>query len=63
MECEECGKAKLSRDEIGICRKMLSDDTNTFFCLQCFADYLGCSVSDLKDKIEQFKEEGCTLFG
>lgn len=63
MKCEECGKAKLSKDEIGICRKLLSENTSTFFCLECFADYLGCSVDDLKDKIAQFKEEGCTLFG
>ena len=26
------------------------------------ADFLGCTVDDLLDKIEEFKDEGCTLF-
>jgi len=32
-------------------------------CLTCMAATLECSVEDLLDKIEQFKEEGCVLFG
>jgi len=30
--------------------------------MECLADYLGCTVDELLDKIEEFKEEGCTLF-
>ena len=30
--------------------------------IDCLADYLGCTVDELLEKIEEFKEEGCTLF-
>lgn len=30
--------------------------------MDCLADYLGTTVEDLLDKIEEFKDEGCTLF-
>ena len=33
-----------------------------FTTLNKLADYLGCTVDELLDKIEEFKEEGCTLF-
>ena len=37
-------------------------DAKEFFCIDCLADYLGCTVDELLEKIEEFKEEGCTLF-
>lgn len=30
--------------------------------LDCLAEYLDCTVQELLDKIEEFKEEGCKLF-
>ena len=33
-----------------------------FYCLDCLAEYLDCTVQELLDKIEEFKEEGCKLF-
>ena len=30
--------------------------------MDCQASYLGTTVEDLLEKIEEFKEEGCTLF-
>lgn len=59
--CCECGKA-LSKDEVALCRKLTDVDTEEFYCLPCFADYLGCEEEDLKVKIGEFKEQGCTLF-
>ena len=61
-KCVACGKEPLSKDEIGICRKLLSADTKTFYCLACFADYLSVEEQDILDKIQEFKEEGCKLF-
>ncbi len=61
-KCIACGNAPLTKDEIGICKKLLGADTDAFYCLQCFADYLGVSAQDILDKIEEFKEEGCKLF-
>ena len=61
-ECIACGKNSLNKDTIGINKKMLGKNINKFYCMNCLADYLGCTVEDLEEKIEEFKEEGCTLF-
>lgn len=60
--CAMCLKRPLSRDEVGINRKLLDPDTDTFFCMDCLAGYLDCTVQDLLDKIEEFKDGGCTMF-
>lgn len=60
--CIACGKNELDKDTIGINRKLIADNTKTFYCMDCLADYLGCSVQDILDKIEEFKDEGCKLF-
>ena len=43
-------------------KKLLGKDIVNFYCMECLADYLGCTVEELLDKIEEFKAEGCTLF-
>lgn len=60
--CIACGKNPLSKDEIGIDKKLLGEQIDNFYCLDCLADYLGVETQDLLDKIEEFKEEGCKLF-
>ncbi len=62
IECSSCREKPLSRDEIGICKKMLGEGTKAFFCMDCLAAYLDTTVDDLVEKIEEFKEEGCKLF-
>ena len=57
-----CGKTDLEKDTIGINKKLLGLDIQNFYCMDCLAEYLECSVDELLDKIEEFKEEGCTLF-
>lgn len=61
-ECIACNKKKLDKDTIGINKKLLGKEITKFYCMDCLADYLGCTVEDLLEKIEEFKEEGCTLF-
>ncbi len=61
-ECLACGKKELSKDTVGINKKMLGKKVKSYYCMECLADYLGCSVDDLLEKIEEFKAEGCTLF-
>lgn len=60
--CVICGKNNLDKGTIGINKKLLGLDIYNFYCMDCLADYLGCTVDELLDKIEEFKEEGCTLF-
>lgn len=62
QKCKTCFRTPLSKDEIGINRKLLGTDITTFFCMNCLADYLDCTIEELLDKIEEFKNEGCTLF-
>lgn len=61
-ECIACRKSPLDKDTIGINTKMLGKQVKNFYCMDCLSDYLGCTVEDLLEKIEEFKEEGCTLF-
>ena len=60
--CVICGQENLNKDTIGINKKLLGTDIVNFYCMECLADYLGCTVDELLDKIEEFKEEGSTLF-
>lgn len=60
--CVACGMTNLEKDTVGINKKLLGEDTKSFYCMDCLADYLGCTVQELLDKIEEFKEEGCNLF-
>ena len=62
IDCIICGKENLDRDTIGINKKLLGESVANFYCMECLADYLGCTVDELLDKIEELKEEGCTLF-
>ena len=60
--CVMCGKDHLNKDTIGINKKLLDEDIENFYCMDCLAEYLCCTVDELLDKIEEFKEEGCKLF-
>ena len=61
-KCYVCGKEPISKDEIGLTKKIIDKKTKTFYCLDCLADYLEVTVEELQAKIEEFKDEGCTLF-
>lgn len=60
--CCSCFKDTLSKDEIGASKKLIGLDTKQFYCLDCLAAYLEVSIEDIEDKIQMFKEDGCTLF-
>jgi len=59
--CHICN-TEVAKDHIALNKKLLGRAINKFFCIKCFADYLGCTEDDLLIKIEEFKEQGCTLF-
>ena len=62
ISCVSCGKEALEKNEIGINKKLLGEQVKSFYCMDCLADYLGVSVQDILDKIEEFKDQGCKLF-
>lgn len=62
IACVSCGKKTLTRNEIGINKKLLGEDVRQFYCLDCLAEYLEVTPQDILDKIEEFRAEGCKLF-
>jgi uncharacterized protein YlaI len=62
VNCFACNKKQLSKDEIGLNKKMLGRNIKQFYCLDCFADYFDVTTEELFARIEEFKKQGCTLF-
>ena len=60
--CLQCGRL-LSGDEIALTRKLINRGASHFYCLTCLASHFDVSEEDLREKIRQFREMGCTLFG
>ena len=61
-KCYVCGKAPLSKDEIGLTKKLIDKKSTVFYCLPCLAEYLEVAEEELIAKIEEFKAERCVLF-
>ena len=62
VDCFICGKQDLLRNEIGLNKKLIGKEVKKFHCLQCLADYLDISTEDLTERVQEFKDAGCTLF-
>ena len=62
FQCVVCGKKPLSKNEIGITKKLLGMKSESFYCLECLANFLEVEPQDILDKIEDFKNDGCKLF-
>ena len=62
QSCVICGRQELDRDTIGINQKLLGRKIDNYYCMECLADYLECTVEELQEKIEEFKADGCELF-
>ena len=56
ITCVSCGKTGLVRNEIGINKKLLGEDIEKFYCLDCLAEYLEVTPQDILDKIDVPKE-------
>lgn len=61
IKCSVCG-ASLSKNEIGLNKKLIDATSSKSCCLECLSAYLDTTVEDLQEKIEDFRSEGCTLF-
>jgi len=62
IDCVSCRKKNLSKNIIGINKKLLGSNVANYYCLECLSGYLDTSVEALQDKIEEFRDEGCKLF-
>lgn len=59
--CSHC-KREVSKTEIGLTKKLLGKNTTNFLCLKCLSSYFNVDENLLKEKVEQFKKSGCSLF-
>lgn len=59
--CKNCKRA-LTKDEVGLCRKLFNRGAKSFLCIDCTAAYFNVDRVLLENKIVEFKEMGCTLF-
>ena len=60
--CYVCGKEALSKNEIGLTKKLLNRNPTHFYCIDCLAEYFEVDTEFLLTKIGEFKEQGCILF-
>jgi uncharacterized protein YlaI len=60
--CIGCGKSKLEKDTVAINKKLLGRDIEKFYCMDCLANYLDVTFDEVNEKIEEFREQGCSLF-
>ena len=60
-ECVRC-HAPLTNDEIGLPKKLIKRGTTVFLCYVSLAKHFRVTVELLREKVEQFREMGCTLF-
>lgn len=59
--CGLCGKA-LAPDEIALTKKLINRGATAYFCLDCLAARFDVSKQELRSKIQEYREMGCTLF-
>ena len=60
--CMVCQKEHLSRNEVGINKKLLGRRIERFYCLECLAEQLETTTGALLERIEDFKARGCRMF-
>lgn len=61
--CFSCGEVLPNSDVVALNRKLYGESVEKFFCLPCLAETIGVTTEELLAKIEEFKAEGCKLFG
>jgi len=62
VDCYICNKKNLTKNEVGLNKKLIGQKVHKFHCIKCLASHFEVSVKELEERIEEFKEEGCVLF-
>jgi transcription elongation factor Elf1 len=63
INCAYCGKENLSKNEIGLNKKLVHSQIERMMCFTCLSEYFEMTDEELKEIIERFKRQGCALFG
>ncbi|HIW73680.1 MAG TPA: hypothetical protein H9684_05110 [Firmicutes bacterium] len=59
--CRECGKP-LTGDEIAIYKRMVNRGADSFLCIPCLSRFFKVDEARVREKVEHFRRQGCTLF-
>lgn len=59
--CRECG-AHITRDEVAVTKKLINRGATEFMCARCLAAYYQVDESAVRERMEYFRAQGCTLF-
>ena len=61
LRCKACG-TPLTRDDIGAHKKLINRGASSFLCIPCLARHFSVEESLIRQKVEEFRKSGCTLF-
>ena len=59
--CIRCG-APVSGDEQAMTRKLINRGATQYLCLPCLARRFDATLDELLERMQAFKDMGCTLF-
>jgi len=59
--CKTCGR-ELTRDEIGLTKKLINRGATEFLCMTCLAEKFDMTEAECQTLIEHFRDAGCHLF-
>ena len=59
--CIQC-RRPVTRDEMAMTRKLINRGTTTWLCLSCLAQRFDATLQELTERMQAFKDMGCTLF-
>ena len=62
INCAYCGKEELSKNVVGLNKKLIHPKVKRMMCLTCLAEYFEMTEDELEELIERFKQQGCELF-
>ncbi len=63
ISCAYCDKQNLSKDEIGLNKRLIHQQIERMKCMTCMAAHFETTEEELNGMIEGFKRQGCSLFG
>lgn len=59
--CINCGRV-LTGDDIGMTKKLMNRGAKQFYCIECLAAYFEVPEAEVRRKLDEFRQMGCTLF-
>ncbi|MBQ6183798.1 MAG: hypothetical protein IJK33_07925 [Clostridia bacterium] len=59
--CIKCG-AVLDKDDIGAHKKLVDRGAQSYMCVKCLARHFDVTEQKIREKIAEFRAQGCLLF-